>query len=262
MSSDSQAIKLAVRETYARVAAGGTSCCGGGADVVASGELLGYATDDADMFAEVANLGLGCGAPLNFAGLQPGETVLDLGSGAGVDAFLARREVGNEGQVFGVDMTPEMIARARDNADQMGYTNVEFRLGEIEAMPIGDGSIDLVISNCVLNLVPDKTRAFAEIARVLKPGGRMVISDIVQVGELPEAMKSNMSAYCGCASGAWPMADYLGGLANAGLERIEVLKDAEARELLTSTACCDDGMDALTDGVLSSITVRAWRPNM
>jgi len=257
MSQDEMTVKLAVRETYARVAAGGTSCCGGGADVVASGEKLGYSSDDADLFAEVANLGLGCGAPLNFADLKPGETVLDLGSGAGFDAFLAVREMGGTGQVYGVDMTPEMIARARQNAEVLGYDNVEFRLGEIEAMPIADASIDLVISNCVLNLVPNKRRAFAEIARVLKPGGRMVVSDIVMVGELPEPIQNNMAAYCGCASGAWPREDYLSGLAEAGLGQIEVLKEVEARDLLTSAACCDDGLESLPEGVLTSVTVKA-----
>ncbi len=261
MSQDEQVVKLAVRETYARVATGGSSCCGGGADVVASGEKLGYATDDADLFADVANLGLGCGAPLNHAGLQPGETVLDLGSGAGFDAFLARRDVGATGRVFGVDMTPEMIARARENAAKLGYDNVEFRLGEIEAMPIPDASIDLVISNCVLNLVPGKSRAFAEIARVLRPGGRMVISDIVQVAELPQAIRESMAAYCGCASGAWRKDDYLAGLAAAGLTQLEVLKEVEARDLLTSAACCDDGLSALPKGVLTSITVKAVRPS-
>ena len=259
MSNDEQTLKLAVRETYARVATGGPSCCGGGADVVLSGQKMGYDVDDADLFAEVANLGLGCGAPLNYADLQPGETVLDLGSGAGFDAFLARREVGEAGQVYGVDMTPEMLARARDNAATLGYDNVEFRLGEIEAMPIADSSIDLVISNCVLNLVPNKARAFAEIARVLKPGGRMVVSDIVRVGELPALLQENLAAYASCASGAWPKDDYLAGLAAAGLERLEVLREIEARELLTSSACCGDGLEALIDGVLASVTVRGWK---
>lgn len=260
MSSKEQLVKLAVRETYARVAAGGKTCCGGGADVVATGQKLGYASDDADRFADVANLGLGCGAPLNFANLQPGETVLDLGSGAGFDAFLAARAMQGTGQVYGVDMTPEMIARARANAAKLGYDNVEFRLGEIEALPIADASVDLVISNCVLNLVPNKRRAFAEMARVLKPGGRAVVSDIVLVGQLPEPLEDNLAAYCGCASGAWPKERYLAGLAEVGLTSIEVLKEVEARDLLTSAACCDDSLGALLEGVLASVTIKAVKP--
>lgn len=260
MATDAESLKSVVRETYGRVAQGGGSCCGGGGDVVLSAAAMGYDTDDADTFAEVANLGLGCGAPLNFAAAQSGETVLDLGSGAGFDAFLARREVGESGRVIGVDMTPEMLAKARFNAEKLGYANVEFREGEIEAMPVDDDSVDLVISNCVLNLVPDKDAAFREIARVLKPGGRMVVSDIVQTGGLPQAMRDNPAAYAACASGALPRADYLAKLEAAGLERIEVVREIDARALLTSAACCGDGLEALDEGMLASVTVRAWKP--
>ncbi|MCC7493951.1 MAG: arsenite methyltransferase [Fimbriimonadaceae bacterium] len=260
MSGDALILREVVRATYARVATGGPSCCGGGGDVVAMGEQLGYDSDDADLFADVANLGLGCGAPLNFADLQPGETVLDLGSGAGFDAFLARRQMGDEGLVLGVDMTPEMIARARRNAAQLGYTNVQFRLGEIECLPVRDATVDLVISNCVLNLVPEKAAAFAEIARVLRPGGRMVVSDIVTVGELPAGLRADAQAYAGCVSGALPRDEYLAGLAAAGLERVEVLRQVEARELVNSAGCCGEGLDDLTDGMIASVTVRAWKP--
>jgi ubiquinone/menaquinone biosynthesis C-methylase UbiE len=260
MGNDAETLKTVVRETYGRVAQGGGSCCGGGGDVVLSAEVMGYDPDDADAFAEVANLGLGCGAPLAFAQVQPGETVLDLGSGAGFDAFLARREVGDSGRVIGVDMTPEMLTKARFNAEKLGYANVEFREGEIESMPVDSDSVDLVISNCVLNLVPDKDAAFREIARVLKPGGRMVVSDIVQTGGLPQVMRDNLAAYAACASGALPQAEYLAKLEAAGLERVEVLKEADAKSLLTSAACCGDGMDALEEGMLASITVRAFKP--
>ncbi|NUP99486.1 MAG: arsenite methyltransferase [Armatimonadetes bacterium] len=260
MSTDAETIKSAVRETYGRVARGGGSCCGGGGDVVQSAAAMGYDLDDADAFAEVANLGLGCGAPLTFAAVQAGETVLDLGSGAGFDAFLARREAGEKGRVIGVDMTPEMLERARFNAAKLGYTNVEFRAGEIETMPVEDASVDLVISNCVLNLVPDKAVAFAQIARVLKPGGRMVVSDIVQTDALPAELRHSLAAHAACVSGAVPLATYLALLEAAGLERIEVLREVDAKPLLTSTACCDEATAALGEGMLASVTVRAWKP--
>jgi SAM-dependent methyltransferase len=261
---DSETIKAAVRGRYALVVTHNEPCCGEASSCGCGKEdpslLLGYETQDLEAVPEGANLGLGCGNPVALASLQPGETVLDLGSGAGFDAFLASTRVGPEGRVIGVDMTPEMIARARDNAEKLGYDNVEFRLGEIESMPVADAEVDLVISNCVLNLVPDKARAFAEIARVLKPGGRLVVSDIVRVGELPAAMRDNLAAYAACASGAWPREEYLAGLAAAGLEQVEVVREVEARALLTSAACCGDGMEDLTDGVLASVTVRARKP--
>ncbi|MBI2302350.1 MAG: arsenite methyltransferase [Armatimonadetes bacterium] len=260
MSPDAETLKAAVRESYAKVATGQGCCCSSGPDVVDAAEAMGYDRDDADLFAEVANLGLGCGAPLNYAALQHGETVLDLGSGAGFDAFLARREMGEDGLVIGVDMTHEMLARARANAATLGYTNVQFRLGEIEYLPVADASVDLVISNCVLNLVPDKPQAFREIARVLKPGGRMVVSDIVRLGELPAAVNESMDAYCGCLAGASLRDDYLSELRAAGLERVEVLREVEAKAVVGSTGCCDDQRDKLPDGMLASATVRAWRP--
>ncbi len=260
MSNNAETLKSAVREAYATVARGGGGCCGNGGDVVMTAELLGYRRDDAQAVPDGANLGLGCGAPLEFAQPQLGETVLDLGSGAGFDAFLARRAVGEEGHVIGVDMTPDMLAKARANAERVGYTNVEFRQGEIEALPVDDASVDLVISNCVLNLVPDKDRAFAEIARVLRPGGRMVVSDIVRTGELPAEMMASLAAYAACGAGAVPRDEYLAKLAAAGLDRIEVLREVEARDLLVSAACAN-GLEALTDGMLASATIRAWRPS-
>lgn len=261
MSVDAETAKAAVRETYGQVARSGGSCCGGGETISLQSSALGYRGADVAAVAEGADLGLGCGAPLEFADLQPGETVLDLGSGAGFDAFIARRTVGDAGRVYGVDMTPDMVARARANAARLGYDNVEFRLGEIEHLPIADGSIDLVISNCVLNLVPDKPAAFAEIARVLKPGGRFCISDIVATAELPEALLASMAAYAGCISGAVREADYLAGLAAAGLREIEVVKRVEALELLTGASCCGDESElaALRPGMVASITARGRR---
>lgn len=257
--ADAETLKQAVRETYGKVATGGGGCCGA-KDAVAASAAIGYAEDDADLFADVANLGLGCGAPLNFALPRAGETVLDLGSGAGFDAFLARREVGETGRVIGVDMTPEMIARARFNAEKLGYGNVEFREGEIEAMPVESASVDLVISNCVLNLVPSKPAAFAEIARVLKPGGRMVVSDIVRVGELPASLEASLDAHAGCVAGAVPLAEYLAELAAAGLSGVEVLRQVEARGMVDSAGCCGEGLAELRDGMIASVTVKAVKP--
>ena len=163
-----------------------------------------------------ADLNLGCGVPTRHAALQPGETVLDLGSGAGNDVFIARHEVGPEGRVIGVDMTPDMIAKARANAAKLGFANVEFRLGEIEHLPVEAGSIDVIISNCVLNLLPDKAPAFAEMFRVLRPGGRFCVSDIVATGELPEGVRNAAGLYVGCIAGAMPEAEYLGLIDEAG----------------------------------------------
>ena len=168
------------------------------------------------MIPEGANLGLGCGNPVALASLRPGETVLDLGSGGGIDCFLAARKVGPEGRVIGVDMTAEMIHLARENAQKSGLKNVEFRLGEIENLPLEDGSVDAVISNCVINLSTDKERVFREIYRVLKPGGRMMVSDIVLDGELPAKVKDSVAAYTGCIGGALKRDDYLAAIVKAG----------------------------------------------
>lgn len=172
--------------------------------------------------AEGSDLGLGCGTPTRFADLRPGEVVLDLGSGAGVDVFLAAKLVGPEGRVIGVDMTPEMIARARVNAAQAGFANVEFRLGEIEALPVADGSVDVVLSNCVINLVPDKARAFAELHRALKSGGRFSISDIVSFGDVPAEVREDAGLWASCIAGALDKAEYLAAIEGAGFEQVQV----------------------------------------
>lgn len=194
-----------VREKYAAVAKGGQgacvpSCCGGAPVLVSlmeKGKTLGYAERDLAVAPGEANLGLGCGNPVGRAALMQGETVLDLGSGAGFDAFLAAERVGASGRVIGVDMTPEMVERARQNASRMNVPNVEFRLGQIERLPVEDGSIDCVLSNCVINLSPDKVRVFGEMHRTLRPGGRIVISDILRSRDLPEAIRGNAAAYSG-----------------------------------------------------------------
>jgi arsenite methyltransferase len=234
------------------------ACCPDSA--AAAAEKTGYTTPDLAAAPEGANLGLGCGNPLALATISPGDTVLDLGSGAGFDAFLAAQRVGPSGRVIGVDMTSDMIAQARAGARRAGYTNVTFRLGDIEALPVEDASIDLVISNCVLNLVPDKPKAFREIARVLKPGGRVSIADIVLHGPLPGALGATADGYTSCVSGAISRREYLAGLQAAGLEDIRVVSEADASDLLGSD-CCSAGVSASDlKGIVTSIHVTARRP--
>jgi len=177
-----------------------SSCCGESTpfvDIKEIGKVLDYKEEDLLLAPGQANLGLGCGNPLNLANLQPGETVLDLGSGAGFDVFLAAKKVGELGKVIGMDMTPEMVRKARENAEKLNISNVDFRLGKIEELPISDNSLDVVISNCVINLSPDKSAVFREIYRSLKPGGRIIISDVLRSGEIPEELKNNPAAYTG-----------------------------------------------------------------
>jgi SAM-dependent methyltransferase len=222
-----------VKERYGAIAAEQTTgdcspapgCCAPSAEDLAAG--LGYSATDLGLLPDGANLGLGCGAPLNHLELRAGETVLDLGSGAGIDALLAARTVGPDGRVIGVDMTPEMLARARRNAAESKTSSVEFREGRLEALPVDDSSIDAVTSNCVINLVPDKAAVFREIARVLRSGGRLVISDIVLDGPLPEAIAADTLAYIGCVAGAELRERYFRMVADAGLGEVEILKDVE-----------------------------------
>jgi len=259
-----------VRERYGRIAegkesgcCGPASSCGGGEAAVALG--VGYTRQDLASLPEEANLGLGCGAPLRHLGLAAGETVLDLGSGAGVDAFLAAREVGPSGRVIGVDMTPAMLDKARANVRKAGVDNVEFREGRLESLPVETASVDAVTSNCVINLVPDKGAVFAEVARVLKPGGRLVISDIILDGELPEAVAKDVYSYVGCVSGAMLRDEYFGLLRRAGFSGVEVLKDVDylgavgdafPAELAKFLGSAGIAMDALT-GKVRSVTYRA-----
>ena len=223
-----ETIKNVVREKYAEIAqqdklTNETSCCG-------SGPSCGTYTIMADSYANLpgynpdADLGLGCGLPTEFAQIHPGDTVLDLGSGAGNDAFVARAETGPAGKVIGVDFTPAMIEKARRNAEKLGYNNVEFRQGDIENLPLGDASVDVVVSNCVLNLVPDKAKVFGEMARVMRPGGHFSISDIVLLGELPDTLRNAAEMYAGCVSGAIQMDDYLELARKAGFENISIQK--------------------------------------
>jgi SAM-dependent methyltransferase len=229
---DNEEKKSVVREGYAKIAKEGkvlsiplTSCCGGTSLAEEISKRVGYTERDLAAAPEGANLGLGCGNPVALASLQEGDVVLDLGSGAGFDCFLAAQRVGTSGRVIGVDMTPEMIAKARENAQKGDYKNVEFRLGEIEHLSVADNSVDITISNCVINLVPDKRKAFAEIFRVLKPGGRLMISDIVLLQELPEVIKNSAAAYVGCISGALMKDDYLKTIQEVGFDDVHVVEE-------------------------------------
>src|SRR3954462_7380750 len=205
--SPSETIREEVRRRYGASAAGKSSHCGDGCCSSTSADALGYSAEESAIAPEAANLGLGCGNPLAIASLQPGQTVLDLGSGAGFDCFLAARAVGSSGKVIGVDMTHEMLSKARRNAQKNGFTNVEFRLGEIEAVPVADNSIDVIISNCVVNLSPEKQRVFDEAFRVLRAGGRLAVADMIATAPLPDDIKSDWGAYTGCMAGASGIAD-------------------------------------------------------
>jgi arsenite methyltransferase len=220
--------KKTVREQYGRIAESGLSCCGGATcapEII--GEKLGYSQEELNKVPEGSNLGLGCGNPTAIASLKEGEVVLDLGAGAGFDCFLAAEKVGKTGKVIGVDMTPEMLKKAKNNAETSGFENVEFRLGEIENLPIADSYVDVIISNCVINLSPDHERVFREAYRALKPGGRMYVSDMVLTGELPASAKNSVEMYVGCIAGAKLKAKYLQSIGNAGFKNIIIQKEIE-----------------------------------
>jgi SAM-dependent methyltransferase len=209
-----------------------SSCCGPAANDKATSAVLGYGKAELENLPQGADLGLGCGNPTAMASIKPGEVVLDLGSGAGIDCFIASTKVGEHGRVIGVDMTPAMIDLAKKNAQKNttsgGYDNVEFRLGEIESLPVADNEVDLIISNCVINLVPDKLRAFHEMRRVLKPGGRIMISDIVLDGKIPDKISESIAAYAACISGALQKDEYLDAIKKAGLEDVAVISETRA----------------------------------
>ena len=232
-------IREKVREHYASVAEGRTSCCpgtnsvGGGENI---SQKLGYSTEALASLPAEAEMGLGCGNPMSFAKLRPGEVVVDLGSGGGVDCFLASKEVGPTGSVIGVDMTPQMLAKARKNADLGGYTNVEFRLGEIENLPVANHTADVVISNCVINLSTDKRRVYGEAFRVLKNGGRFAVADMVTLAPLTETLKEDVAAYTGCISGAASVEEVKEWLAAAGFEHVDVHIKRKSSEFIRSDA--------------------------
>lgn len=224
-------IKKIVKEGYAKVAKQGTSCCSSNSCCLSSNtardisKTVGYSDDEMNAVPEGSNLGLGCGNPVAIALLREGDIVLDLGSGAGFDAFLAVKRVGKTGRVIGVDMTQEMLERARANAKKSGYDNVEFRLGEIEKLPVENSSIDVIISNCVINLSPDKETVFKEAFRVLKSGGRLMVSDLVLAKDLPETIKQSVEAYVGCLAGAIKKDEYLSFIKEAGFQDIKVISE-------------------------------------
>ena len=261
---DADATREIVREKYGAIAeaprptgaeggcCGGASGCGGGA---VAPDQIGYTNEQTASIPEGADLGLGCGNPLAYADLKPAETVLDLGSGAGIDAFLAAKQVGPRGKVIGVDMTAAMLARARSNAQRGGYTNVEFRLGEIESLPVADASVDVIISNCVINLSPEKERVFREAHRVLKPGGRLLVSDIVWLEPAPPEIRDSVDALVGCVAGASLEADYLQLMRAAGFADVEVV--ARSGYAGADACCGESGADAGTSAKIASTKVRA-----
>ena len=227
---DAKEIKTAVQNRYAEVARSGGCGCGGPQDCCSSPtseviRLVEYPDLQIDLSG--ADLGVGCGLPTQSAAIKAGDTVLDLGSGAGLDVFLAARQVGPQGRVIGVDMTPEMITRAQENQARGGYDNVEFRLGEIENLPVEDGVVDVVLSNCVINLVPDKRQVFREIYRVLKPGGRFSISDMVTYGDVPDQIRKDMVLWAGCIAGALDRQEYLEIIRETGFDTIEVVQTVD-----------------------------------
>jgi arsenite methyltransferase len=234
-------IRIAVRKNYGLVAnakvsgcCGSTGCCSedSSADYETISKALGYSAEDVSCVPQGANMGLGCGNPQAIASLKKGETVLDLGSGGGFDCFLAVQAVGITGQVIGVDMTPEMVSKARKNAETAGFNNVDFRLGEIEHLPVADNSVDVIISNCVINLSPEKEKVFKEAFRVLKSGGRLAISDVVATTELPEKIKEDMALYSGCVAGASTIDELKSILEKSGFRNIRIEPKDESRKFI------------------------------
>ncbi len=242
---DDVQIKEMVRARYGGIAAASeasccapspSSCCGPEATSQDKARRMGYSEEELAAVPEGANLGLGCGNPQTIAAMQPGEVVVDLGSGAGFDCFLAARQVGDAGHVIGVDMTHEMLKKARDNASRIGAGNVEFRLGELEHLPIADNTADVVISNCVINLVPDKQQVFREAFRVLRPGGRLAVSDVINVVPLPPELRADPTLLCGCVAGAAPPQRIEGWLSEAGFIDVRITANFESRQMVAGWA--------------------------
>ncbi len=257
-------IRRIVRDGYARRAAQGGACdpCGGRS----ISEIVGYSAEELGSVPGGADMGLGCGNPVAIASVKEGETVIDLGCGGGLDCFLAANKTGKTGRVIGIDMTPEMIEKARENATKGNYTNVEFRLGEIENLPVADNSGDLVISNCVINLSPDKPRVFREVFRILKPGGRIMISDLVLTRDLPEFLKDSVDAYISCLAGAVKKDEYTGVIRRAGFREVEIIDeraftldchtdDPIAKALIENTGISPRQLEEVA-GAIASIKVR------
>jgi SAM-dependent methyltransferase len=275
---DKEEIRKVVRKGYANIAKQDSSCCSAGKSCCGSTDLardisrnIGYTEEELKAAPEGANLGLGCGNPVALASLKEGETVLDLGAGAGFDCFLAASRVGGGGRVIGVDMTPEMVEKARGNAVKGNYANVQFRLGEIENLPAADHSVDAVISNCVINLSPEKKKVFAEAYRVLKPGGRLMVSDIVLLRELPDVVKKSIEAYVGCVSGAALKDEYLRTIKAAGFQDVRIVdetsfpvefiaNDPTAQELIKNSKMPPEKVREVASSIIS-IKVYGTKPN-
>ncbi|HJX06296.1 MAG TPA: arsenite methyltransferase [Candidatus Nanoarchaeia archaeon] len=244
-------IKEAVKKRYSEFAKAGTSCCPTcGPDFSEQAKKIGYSKKELEQLPKEAVMGLGCGNPTALAELKEGETVLDLGAGAGIDVFLAAKKVGPKGYVIGVDMTEPMVEKANKIAQRDGYKNVEFRLGEVENLPVKDNSIDVIISNCVINLSPDKLRTYKEAHRVLKIGGRILISDLVTEGKLPDHIKRSFDTWVACIGGAMEREEYLGVIRKAGFHKIDIVNQHTYTE---------PGMNASLDGKITSIQVRAYK---
>lgn len=250
-------VRKIVREKYGQIAQTRgsccgpvSSCCGGGQTAEILSSEIGYSKDELRSVPDDANLGLGCGNPTALASLREGEVVLDLGSGGGMDCFLAAQQVGPGGKVIGVDMTPDMVSLARKNAAKGNNKNVEFRLGEIENLPAADNSVDVVISNCVINLSPDKKRVFEETWRILKPGGRFMVSDIVLLKALPEAVKESVDALVGCVAGASLKEDYLEAITSAGFVDIHIVDD-------TPFKMASDAVDPMVKSLVEGLGLSA-----
>jgi len=263
-------IRQAVRERYGRIAREGsccaeekgTSCCDRDAQpcfeapsAADPSARLGYSDEELAAAPDGANLGLGCGNPQAIAALQPGETVVDLGSGGGFDCFLAARQVGETGRVIGVDMTPEMVAKARENARKAGYTNVEFRLGEIEHLPVADATVDVILSNCVINLSPDKRAVYGDALRVLRPGGRLAISDVVRLKDFPECVTSAPDLLCSCISGAASVFELEAILRQAGFRNIQITVNEASAEFI-----CDWAPGTGIEEYIAAASVQAVKP--
>lgn len=269
IANNPDAIREAVRETYGKIArneqtgccGAPAACCGSDRPSATAAATLGYNAEQIAALPEGADLGLGCGNPQAIAGLKAGETVLDLGSGAGFDCFLAARAVGPAGQVLGVDMTPDMLAKARENAHKAGAANVEFRLGEIEALPVADGIVDVIISNCVINLSPNKPRVFREALRVLKPGGRLAVADIVRTAEIPPDLTNDLAALCGCVAGAATVDEIETMLREAGFAEINVRPKEASREFIRSWVPGRNASDYVVSSTIEAVKPGKLSPN-
>lgn len=258
MNLEDNNIKKAVREYYSDIAQSNSGGCGcncsdqGSKSIKEISQELGYSEEELNSVPELSNMGLGCGNPLAIASIKPGETVLDLGSGGGFDCFLARAKVGSEGYVIGVDMTPDMISLARKNASENGYDNIEFRLGEIENLPVKDNSIDIIISNCVINLSPNKERVFKEAYRVLKNGGRLSISDVVITQELPSQIKNDLKFYSGCVSGAATISYIKEALLKVGFSDVTITEKENSNKIVNEWSPGNN-----VDDYITSVTIQA-----